>query len=162
MKRETLQQWAQRFVADLCIDGEYVSFDGTIRKHRETILRFRAERLKAKSVLRAITQAGGRREDGHPYSEGQFRIAVSRIKREIDGSAHENAGAERSQLRHKRTVARRPEKHRLAPLSPLPDHQRKPSVTTQDLPSSKPAAMSTLDVSANDITAALSRLKRQK
>lgn len=162
MKRETLQQWAKRFVADLYVDGEVVSFDGTIRKHHETILHFRAERLKAKSILRAITQAGGRREDGQPYSEGQFRIAVSRIRREMDGSAPDNAGAELSQLRRKRSVARRPEKHWLAPQNTLPDHQSKPSVTSQDRPSSTPAAMSTLDVSANDITAALSRLKRQK
>jgi hypothetical protein len=148
MKRETLQQWAKRFVADLCIDGEDVSFDGTIRKHGETILRFRAERLKAKSVLRAITQAGGRREDGQPYSEGQFRIAVSRVKREIKGSVAANASAELAQSRRRPSAVRRPKKTRPAPQQGLPDQKYRLSTT--------------LDLSANEITSALSRLKTHK
>jgi hypothetical protein len=148
MKRETLQQWAKRFVVDLSVDGEDVSFDGTIRKHGETILRFRAERLKAKSVLAAITRAGGRREDGQPYSEGQFRIAVSRVQREMKGSAAQNARAEPAQPRRRRSAVRRTAKPRPAPQQALPDQQYRPS--------------STLDVSANEITDALSRLKQLK
>jgi hypothetical protein len=162
MKRETLQQWAKRFVADLYVDGEDVSFDGTIRKHIEAILRFRKERLKAKSVLRAITLAGGRREDGQPYSEGQFRIAVSRINREMIGYAAQNARTEPVQPRRKRSAARRSAKPLPATQRAPRDQPSTPPATSQGRLSSTPTARSTLDVSANEITAALSRLKRQK
>ena len=153
MKRETLQQWAKRFVADLCVDGEAVSFDGAIREHRETILRFRAERLKAKSIVRAITQAGGRREDGQPYSEGQFRISVSRISREMGGSAAQNASTKSPQNRRRSAGETTP---RLTKQQTSHDQSQRPSTPQRRLP----GAASTRDISRDEIEAALLRLKK--
>ena len=161
MKRETLQQWAKRFVADLRVDGEDVSFDGTIHKHIEIILHFRAKRLKAKTILRAITQAGGRRGDRQPYSEGQFRIAVSRCARKLKGRAGQNVRAQPIQRRRRRSVASQTAKPRPAPQTPR-GQRSKPSFSTQEHPSPIPDAMPALDVSPDEIAAALSRINRVK
>lgn len=153
MRRETLQQWAKRFVADLYVDGEALSFDGAIRQHREAIMCFRAERLKAKSILRAITQAGGRREDGQPYSEGQFRISVSRISREMASLAARNASTKGPQPRRRSAGETKP---RLTKQQTSHDQSQRPS-TPQRRP---PGAASTRDISRDEIEAALLRLKK--
>lgn len=81
MARETLQAWAKRFVADLSVDGEPIAFDRVLRRHLANVDRLRSQGLSWLSIANAVTQAGGRRRDGRPFSPAQFRADFSRLAR---------------------------------------------------------------------------------
>jgi hypothetical protein len=79
--KETLQQWAKRFTRDLKVDGVSVDFDGTVRDHLDSILKLKAKRLGWESLYNAVKAAGARRKSGEPFSEGQWRMALSRARK---------------------------------------------------------------------------------
>jgi hypothetical protein len=156
VRKETLQQWAKRFTRDLKVDGVDVDFDGTVREHLDSISNLRAKRLSWERLYNAVKAAGGRRKSGQPFSEGQWRMALSRARR-----AREAEEAKRRSV--KRPRSRRPQE---AFARFMPKNIEKEFDVDQRsglVSDAGPLKYTPLDeVSPDDIATVLSRIDRAK
>jgi hypothetical protein len=109
MRDHDIDQWAQKFAADLIIGADRVPFDRVVRRHLDDINRLRGTGLTWASLAAALERAGAVRSGGRPYTPDQLRADFSRLKRRRNLTAHlprpASLSAERS---HTRTDERSP------------------------------------------------------
>ena len=160
MDKETIQNWGERFTADLEVDGERVPLDRVIAAHLPVVECLRARGLTWRAIAAIITKAGGRRANGRPISPDQLRADVSRLikrqTRKTDVASIMPAPPGRSL--DEPAVAPRTVSVRRPALSP-PRATVAKTLLTQSAPPASMTSGGSKDVSDSDIAAALARLK---
>lgn len=86
------KSWAEKFVAELTVEGERVPFERVLAHHLAEIARLRATSgLTWRSMAALLARAGARRADGEPISADQLRVGYARLTRQGEkASQHES------------------------------------------------------------------------
>ncbi|MEH2473758.1 hypothetical protein V1281_005056 [Nitrobacteraceae bacterium AZCC 2161] len=76
------KSWAEKFVAELTVDGERVPFERVLAHHLDEVTKLRATSgLTWRSMASLLARAGARRADGGPISADQLRVGYARLAR---------------------------------------------------------------------------------
>jgi hypothetical protein len=77
-----LKSWAERFAAQLTVDGERVPFERVLAYHLDEVTKLRATSgLTWRSMASLLARAGARRADGGLISADQLRVGYARLAR---------------------------------------------------------------------------------
>ncbi|ABD86690.1 hypothetical protein RPC_1126 [Rhodopseudomonas palustris BisB18] len=88
MMSTDLKSWAEKFAAELTVDGERVPFERVLAHHLDEITKLRAtSRLTWRSMASLLARAGARRGDGGPISADQLRAGYARLARREEAGA---------------------------------------------------------------------------
>jgi len=92
------KSWAEKFVAELTVEGERVPFERVLAHHLDVVAKLRATSgLTWRSMASLLTRAGARRADGGPISADQLRVGYARLMRHGEKtSQHETPASEPS------------------------------------------------------------------
>ena len=95
--------WAEKFVAELTVEGERVPFERVLAHHLDEIAKLRATsgltwRSLASLLARAgsrraaslLARAGSRRADGGLISADQLRVGYARLTRQAEKAAQQD------------------------------------------------------------------------
>lgn len=164
MARTVLDSWAHTFVTDLGSDGAWVPFDRAVFRHRQQLEGFLARGLTYSSLAGAIDRAGGRRPDGRSYTDKQLNTALRRARRYAENSKQASVPAPSPMPEWPRPLRPTDATERIS--------ARRPGVSSQSSAGgSSPNTVSPLpshilsgdldqDLSDEDISAALARIRR--
>lgn len=81
MTDEGLQTRFKAMIADLIIEGEPISLDKVVKRHRQTLQDARQRGLSWASILRLMTKAGALEGSGKRISASHLRASFSRSAR---------------------------------------------------------------------------------
>jgi hypothetical protein len=76
------KSWAEKFVAELIVDGERVPFERVLAHNFDEVTKLRATSgLTWRSMASLLARAGARRADGGLISADQLRVGYARLAR---------------------------------------------------------------------------------
>lgn len=79
------KSWAEKFVAELTVEGERVPFERVLAHHLDEIAKLRATSgLTWRSLASLLARAGARRADGGLISADQLRVGYARLARQAE------------------------------------------------------------------------------
>ena len=88
------KSWAEKFVAELTVEGERVPFERVLAHHLDAVAKLRATSgLTWRSMASLLARAGARRADGEPISADQLRVGYARLARQVEKAAQHEAPA---------------------------------------------------------------------
>jgi hypothetical protein len=77
------KSWAEKFAAELTVEGERVPFERVLAHHLDVVARLRATSgLTWRSMASFLARAGARRADGGQISADQLRVSFARLTRQ--------------------------------------------------------------------------------
>jgi hypothetical protein len=88
------KSWAEKFVAELTVEGERVPFERVLAHHLDEVAKLRATSgLTWRSMASLLARAGARRADGGPISADQLRVGYARLTRHVGKAAQQDIPA---------------------------------------------------------------------
>ena len=85
------KSWAEKFVAELTVEGERVPFERVLAHHLDEIAKLRATSgLTWRSLASLLARAGARRADGGLISADQLRVGYARLARQAEKAAQQD------------------------------------------------------------------------
>ena len=85
------KSWAEKFVAELTVEGERVPFERVLAHHLDEIAKLRATSgLTWRSLASLLARAGARRADGGLISADQLRVGYARLTRQAEKAAQQD------------------------------------------------------------------------
>ena len=85
------KSWAEKFVAELTVEGERVPFERVLAHHLDEVAKLRATSgLTWRSMAALLARAGARRADGGPISADQLRVGYARLMRQGEKASRQD------------------------------------------------------------------------
>ena len=88
------KSWAEKFAAELTVEGERVPFERVLAHHLDIVARLRATSgLTWRSMASFLARAGARRADGGQISADQLRVGYARLTRQAQKASQRDRPA---------------------------------------------------------------------